>query len=194
MVSQGQRRYLLSGLNEYLVEKREAVRAQKKRTQEAGYPPNRYQAQVSSDDRTGVRKIQIRDFKLASDSGAAGGGFDLGPTPVELLFASLGSCIVSTFLNQAATRGVPLDSVEIAVSGQTDPRANLPNYSDVPNFPHAVSYVLRVVSSAPADTITELFEAAERLCPISVLFAKSQEVHGQLIHETLPVAVNSIAS
>jgi uncharacterized OsmC-like protein len=184
----------LSGLSDYLVEKREVVRAQKKRTQEASYPPNRYQARVAADDRTGVRKIQIRDFKLVSDSGPASGGFDLGPTPVELLFASLGSCLVSTFLNQAAARGVPIDAVAIDVSGQTDPRANLSNYADVPNFPHAVSYVLHVTSSAPSETITDLFEAAERLCPISVLFAKSQEIHGQLVHENLSAAVEAIAS
>jgi uncharacterized OsmC-like protein len=184
----------LSGLNDYLIEMREAVRAQKKRTQEAGYPPNRYQATVTSDDRTGVRKVRIRDFQLVSDSSPASGGFDLGPTPVELLFASLGSCLVSTFLNQAANRGIPIDSVDVDVSGQTDPRASLPNYPDVPLFPHEVSFVLRVNSSASKEDIREVFEAAERFCTVSALFAKSQDVHGELIHENLPDAVEAIAS
>jgi uncharacterized OsmC-like protein len=184
----------VSGLNDYLVEKREAVRTQKKRAQEVGYPPSRYQAHVTSDDRTGVRKIRIRDFQLLSDSGLASGGFDLGPTPVELLFASLGSCLVSTFLNQAATRGVPVDEVNIEVNGQTDPRASLPNYPDVPISPHDVSYVLRVKSAASMEAIRDVFEAAERYCTVSALFAKSQEVHGQLIRENPPNAVEAVAS
>jgi uncharacterized OsmC-like protein len=153
-----------------------------------------YGAHVRSYDRTGVRKIRIRDFQLVSDSGPASGGFDLGPTPVELLFASLGSCLASTFLNQAAARGVPIDQVEVDVQGKTDPRANLPNHPDVPNFPHEVSFELRVVSSASEEVIVELFEAAERLCPISVLFAKTQQVHGTFVHERPATLVDVAAS
>jgi uncharacterized OsmC-like protein len=184
----------LSGLNDYLVEKREAVRAQKLQTQQAGYPPHKYSAHVTTDDRTGVRKVRIRDFQLLSDSGPANGGFDLGPTPVELLFASLGTCLVSTFITQAANRGVPVDSIEIDVEGKTDPRANLPNYPDVPNFPHDVSFELRVTSPAATEVITEFFKAAERLCTISALFAKSQDVHGRLIHNRSEALVESFAS
>jgi hypothetical protein len=78
----------LSGPNDYMVDKRDAVRAQKKRTQEAGYPPDRYQARVTADDRSGARKVRIRDFQFVSDSGPASGGFDFGPTPVELFFVA----------------------------------------------------------------------------------------------------------
>ncbi len=184
----------MSGLNDYLTAKREALRAQKLKAQKAGYPPNKYGAKVTTDDRTGVQRIQIGDFHFLSDSLPKSGGFRLGPTPVELLFASLGACIVSTFVSQAATRDVPVDSIEIDVDGQTDPRGNLPNYPDVPDFPHNVTFELRVTSPAPHDVIEELFAAAERLCTVTNLFTKSQEVHGRLVHTGSKELVGSSAS
>jgi hypothetical protein len=45
----------------------------------------------------------------------------------------LGSCLTPVFLIQAADQGIPLDSLDVEVTGQMDGRAGQPGYEDVPS-------------------------------------------------------------
>lgn len=59
--------------------------------------------------------IRIRSHEIVVDQTIAGGGNDSAPTPLELLGASLGSCIAFYVRRFLRTRGLP-DNVSVEVS------------------------------------------------------------------------------
>jgi putative redox protein len=60
-------------------------------------------------------EINLRQHTLIADEPEEVGGTDLGPTPSELLAASLGSCIAITMRMYADRKGWPLDAVQVSV-------------------------------------------------------------------------------
>lgn len=162
-------------LQEYLVEKREAIERRKAIKNPS---PHQLQASVRAEGRSGVRRIRIRDFQIISDSDFDFAGYNLGPGSPELQLGVLGSCLTHIFLIRAAERGVPLDSLEVEVSGQIDPRAGKPGYEDVPVYPHNITYKVHITSSASEAEIAEVHDAVERTCPILNLLANPQQISG----------------
>ena len=67
--------------------------------------------------------IQIRSHQILVDQTRKGGGADSGPTPLELLGASLGSCVAYYVHQFLHVRGLPADSVRVVVAQTrtTDP-------------------------------------------------------------------------
>lgn len=175
------------GLNEYLVEKRQALAARQERLAAGEAPPHQLKATVRAEGRSGVRRIRIRDFQLISDSGPDFAGYNLGPSSPELQLGVLGSCLTHVFLIQAARLEVPLESLEVEVSGTMDPRAGRPGFPEVPIYPHQIHYTVHIVSPAPAEAITALHAEVERACPILNLLITPQTIHG-LIEHTQPAA------
>ena len=60
--------------------------------------------------------IRIRSHEIVVDQTARGGGSDSGPTPLELLGASLGSCIAYYVHQFLHIRGLKADGIRVAVS------------------------------------------------------------------------------
>jgi len=170
----------MSTLREYLGQKRVALLARREAAKANGSGPNIFNAKVTAEGRSGVRRIRIRDFQIISDSGPDFAGYNLGPGSPELQLGVLGSCLTHIFLIQAADRQVPLDSLEVEVSGQLDPRAGQPGYEHIPVYPHNISYTVHVTSPASEDEIAALHEAVERACPILNLLVNPQQINGRL--------------
>lgn len=170
----------MSTLNEYLAQKRQALLARRDRARTNGSGPQTLQAQVRAEGRSGVRRIRIRDFQVISDSPADFAGYDLGPGSPELQLGVLGSCLTHIFLIHAADREVPLDSLEVEVSGQMDYRAGQAGHEEIPVYPHNIQYVVHIQSPASAEVLAELHEAVERACPILNLLANPQTITGRL--------------
>lgn len=169
----------MSTLNEYLSQKREAIEQRKLNPTTT---PHVLEAQVRAEGRSGVRRIRIRDFQVISDSGPDFAGYNLGPSSPELQLGVLGSCLTHVYLIRAAEQGVSLDSLEVEVSGQIDPRAGQPGYEDVPIYPHNITYTVHVASPAAEDAITALHQAVERTCPILNLLINPQQIRGRVVH------------
>jgi uncharacterized OsmC-like protein len=172
----------MTTLNEYLAEKRLALAARQERLAAGEAEPNTLRASVRAEGRSGVRRIRIRDFQLISDSGPDFAGYNLGPSSPEIQLGALGSCLTHVFLIQAARLGVPLESLEVEVSGTMDPRAGRPGFEAVPIFPHDIRYSVRLVSPASPETIAELHQAVEQSCPILNLLVNPQTIHGVVEH------------
>jgi uncharacterized OsmC-like protein len=168
----------MSTLRDYLVHLRDTVRAHRQATKDAPLVPRTVGAKVTAMGGAGARKIQIRDFALISDAKPEAGGFDLGPTPVELLMGSLGACISSSFLHQAAMRQIPVDELVVDVTAQTDPRGSLTAYPDIPNHPHNIGFTVRVSSPATDDELQKLLDGAEQHCSVSNLIRAQETVTG----------------
>ncbi|WP_027579418.1 OsmC family protein [Bradyrhizobium sp. Ai1a-2] len=170
----------MSTLNEYLDEKRQAIAVRKSCIAAGDGVPMTLTARVRAEGRSGIRRIRIRDFQVISDSEADFAGYDLGPSSPELQLGVLGSCLTHTFLIQAATLGVPLDSLELEITGVFDPRAGSPGFEHVPIHPHEIRYVVFIVSSAAPTEIRVLREAVERNCPILNLLRQPQAIAGEV--------------
>ncbi|MEI7770961.1 MAG: OsmC family protein [Chloroflexales bacterium] len=172
----------MSTLNEYLAEKRLALAARQERLAAGDAQPHALHADVRAEGRSGVRRIRIRDFQVISDSGPDFAGYNLGPSSPELQLGVLGSCLTHVFLIQAARLEVPLESLEVEVSGEIDPRAGRPGFEDVPVYPHNLAYTVRIISPATPEAIAELHQAVERACPILNLLINPQSIHGVVDH------------
>ena len=61
------------------------------------------------------QSIKIRDHQLTADEPADQGGEDTGPSPQELLAASLASCTAITMEMYAQRKGWNIGDVEVAV-------------------------------------------------------------------------------
>ena len=184
----------MSGLREYLVQKRAALLARRAMAEaNGGGGPHQLAATVRAEDRSGVRRMRIRDFQVISDSGPDFAGYDLGPGSPELQLGVLGSCLTHIFLIQAADRQVPLDSLEVEVSGQMDPRSGKAGFEHIPVYPHNINYTVTLTSPASADDIAALHEAVEKACPILNLLLNPQQITGTVV-QSVPELVGAAAS
>jgi len=111
----------------------------------------------------GVRfTADIRGHKVTVDQPPQGGGTDAGPTPLELLPASLGTCVAFFVKQFLATRG--LDAAGLAVQVFVAPEAN----------PHRIGR-FEVAVSVPKGVPEQYREAVVRV-------AESCTVHHTLTH------------
>jgi organic hydroperoxide reductase OsmC/OhrA len=117
-------------------------------------------------DRTGVRPVRIRDHRIISDSGPGLGGADLGPGAPELLAGALASCLVHTYMVQAAQAAAAVDEVEAIVECDLDFRGVLDMPGGAPREPTNLRYRLAVTSDEPAARLRALADAVDRSCPL----------------------------
>lgn len=115
---------------------------------------------------TGARPVTIGKFHLVTDSAPGLAGHALGPTSPELLLGALASCLVHTYLIQAALTGTPLDEVAVSVSGTLDygPVVGLP--TDAPSQFSGITYSAHVTSPAGDAAVAGLHAAVELTCPV----------------------------
>lgn len=110
----------------------------------------------------GLRFVaQVRSHRIVVDQPSHAGGDDAGPMPVELLGASLGTCIALYVKQFCQSRGLPYDGmrVELEQHGAQNPnrigefvvRVVLP--TALPE--HYATLLERVVKSCPAHNTLE---------------------------------------
>jgi uncharacterized OsmC-like protein len=172
----------MTSLNHYLHEKRSAVLAREALIDAGSAGPNSLNAKVAAEGRSGVRRIRIRDHQIITDSPPDFAGYNLGPSSPELQLGVLGSCVTHIFLIQAAHRQVPIDSLEVEVSGKIDPRGGRPGHEDIPIWPHDIGYTVFLSSPAADEEVKALFEAVEKTCPILNLLKNPQTIRAEIKH------------
>ena len=170
----------MSHLNDYLAEKRAAVLARHAAIEAGTAQPLQLKASVKAEGRSGVRRLRIRDHQIISDSPPDFAGYNLGPSSPELQLGVLGTCVTHIFLIQAAERQVPLESLEVEVTGLIDPRGGKPGHEKTPIWPHEIGYTVHIDSPASREEIDALFEAVERNCPILNLLRNPQTIRAEV--------------
>ena len=109
---------------------------------------------------------QVRSHRVAVDQPRAGGGEDTGPKPIELLGASLGTCIAYYVQQFLLARSLPYEGMRVEVEQHAER-----NPSRVGEF------VVRVVLPAPLPNgYLELLERVVRSCPAHNTLARSTPV------------------
>lgn len=108
---------------------------------------------------------QIRQHRVMVDQPTAGGGGDSAPTPLELLGASLGTCVALYVQQFCQARSLPYQGMRVEVDphgahgriGRFDVRVVLPEALP----PHYAQMLERVARSCPAhNTLTQGAEVA----------------------------------
>lgn len=111
-------------------------------------------------------RTTARSFSIETDEPAPLGGTDAAVDPMELLLASLGTCLTIGWVTQAARRGVDFRDLSIEVEGDYDLRGYLSIDDEVrPGF-GAIRYTVHVDSDADRETLEEIRHAAERTSPM----------------------------
>ncbi len=115
---------------------------------------------------TGARPVRVGSHSFITDSAPGLAGHALGPTSPELLLGSLASCLVHTYLIQAVLLNLPLDQVEVEVTGQLDMSGVVGLPYDQPPRIDNITYVAHVQSTASPEDIARMHQAAEETCPV----------------------------
>jgi uncharacterized OsmC-like protein len=94
----------------------------------------------------------------------------------------LASCLNHSYLIQAAATETAINSIEVEVEATIDLRAGSPEHEATPVYPQDISYVVNIVSAAPAAKIEELRRRVEASCPILNLLRTPQTIVGRIDH------------
>lgn len=166
-------------LPEYLERKGALVEAYRARLREPDAAPTPLRASVTVAAGSGVRPIRIGDKLVTTDSGAALGGYGLGPSAPELLLGALASCLAHSALVIAADRGIAFEQLEVEVLGQLDYRGTLSVGDDRPVAPTGLSYTLRFAGAASDEEVAALQTELNRLCPVLLALTLPTTVEGR---------------
>lgn len=125
--------------------------------------------------------VNIRDFSLTADEPPSIGGTDAGPTPVELVLASLGTCQEIVYATYARILGIPLEGVAVHAEGRLDLRGFY-GVSDVSAGFEDVSFAVEIASPAPATEVARLVAAVNAHCPVLEILRQPIPVVGSYRH------------
>lgn len=111
-------------------------------------------------------RTTARSFTIETDEPAPLGGTDRGVDPMELVLASVGTCLTIGWITHAARRGVEFHDLEIEVEGDYDLRGYLALDGGVrPGF-DGLRYTVRVETEADDSTLEEIRKEAEAGSPV----------------------------
>jgi uncharacterized OsmC-like protein len=167
-------------LNEFLAEKRVAVRSLR---QSAAEDPTAKSMQANCRvlGRSGVREVRIRDYQIVTDTPAYFAGYGLGPSAPELMLGALASCLAHTAVIIAADNEVALEALTVEVSGKMHPFAQTLGLEHIPIPPHDISYTLHIDSSEPAERLTALHDQVRKRCSLYNLLKDPQPISGEIV-------------
>lgn len=157
----------MAKLDSFIARKAEALAA--RRAEWDGHPEKSTLTMTASAQVagiTGARPVTMGKFFLVTDSAPGLAGHALGPTSPELLLGALASCIAHTYLIEASLKNIPLDSVEIAVSGQIDYGPIVGLTAAEPARFHTITYRALIESPADPSVVEAMHRAVEETCPV----------------------------
>lgn len=124
-----------------------------------------FRTSTTWDDGARARTV-ARSFAIETDEPAPLGGTDQAVDPMELLLASLGTCLTIGWVTQARKRDVDFRNLSIDVEGDYDLRGYLALDEEIrPGF-SAIRYTVSVDTDAPEEVLDEIRRAAERTSPM----------------------------
>lgn len=127
-----------------------------------------------------VAVSKARSFEITTDEPEALGGGDTAVDPMELLLASLGSCLTIGWVTNANKHGIDYRNLRIKVSAPFDLRGYLDLDEDVrPGFPK-IDYEVEVDTDADEALLEEIKAAAEKTSPMFDNIAHGAPISGTI--------------
>lgn len=108
----------------------------------------------------------VREFEVTCDEPVESGGTNLGMNPVELLLASLGSCMTIAAFYLAPAQGINVSAFSVELEGDVDPDGFMGLNPDVRNGFSEIRITPHISCDAPADRAREFVELVASRCPV----------------------------
>ena len=105
------------------------------------------------------------DYTIPADEPIALLGTDTAPNPQMLLYAALNSCVLNTFVVNAAAKGIRIDSLRFDLEGELDLRGFLGIDSSVNPGYDELTLVCRVKGNGTKEQYQQCLEAGTRYSP-----------------------------
>jgi uncharacterized OsmC-like protein len=175
----------LEGLREFIAEKQLANQGAKPPEGPSRFAPviprtaDPLRAHIKVEGATGIRHIRtdVSNFQMVHDTPRYLGGHNLGPVPEEHILGVMITCLTHIYEMQAASKQVVLDTLELEVEGTLTSRIGSigtpPVYKDV-------RYTVHIGSPESKETIEQLQQAVEAICPIYNMLKDPQEIKGSV--------------
>ncbi|MDX1637530.1 MAG: OsmC family protein [Balneolaceae bacterium] len=126
---------------------------------------------------------KARSFEITTDEPEALGGGDTGIDPMELLLASLGSCLTIGWVTHANLHDIDYKNLKIKVSAPFDLRGYLDLDDSVrPGFPE-INYEVEVETDADEEILEQIKAAAEKNSPMFDNIANGAPISGTITHK-----------
>jgi uncharacterized OsmC-like protein len=110
--------------------------------------------------------VEAREFEFTVDEPPALGGSNSGPNPVEYLLGAWAGCLNVVVHTVSEERQIDLDSVDIEIHGDLDPRKFLGAAEDVRAGYQEIQVQIDVESDADEETLEALRAEVEERCPV----------------------------
>jgi uncharacterized OsmC-like protein len=112
-------------------------------------------------------EVKARQFSLMVDQPPDSGGEDAGPTPLEYLFFSLASCIVTIGLIKAFQERLPLRGIQVKIDGDVDTTVLMgKNTTDRSGF-QDIRVTVNVDGDMTKEEKEEFVRGVELRCPVT---------------------------
>lgn len=108
----------------------------------------------------------VREFDVVCDEPVESGGTNLGMNPVELLLASLGSCMTIAAFYLAPAEGIEVDAFSVELEGDVDPDGFRGVNPDVRNGLSEIRITPHISCDAPDDKARAFVELVASRCPV----------------------------
>ena len=124
-------------------------------------------------------ETRARSFTIETDEPSPLGGTDQAVDPMELLLASVGTCLTIGWVTHAARHGVEFRDLRIEVTGDYDLRGYLGIDQTRPGF-GAITYTVDVDTDADDATLEDIRKAAEAGSPMVDNTANTTPLQGSV--------------
>lgn len=126
---------------------------------------------------------KARSFEITTDEPQPLGGGDTGIDPMELLLASLGSCLTIGWVTNANFHNIDYKNLKIKVSAPFDLRGYLDIDENVrAGFPE-INYEVEVETDADEEILQQIKEAAEKNSPMFDNILNGAPISGSVKHK-----------
>lgn len=134
-------------------------------------------ADVVAKNRAGYRELRVREFHYIGDCGYSDGGQDAGVETQTTAAAVFASDLADSYINQAALRGIDIDSLTIEIHGQPDkvPTNRVP-------YNRNFLYTIYIDSPASDAELEQLAVEAEKNSSVVTLIKKAVDVPVNIVY------------
>lgn len=108
----------------------------------------------------------VREFDVVCDEPQESGGTNLGMNPVELLLASLGSCMTIAAFYLAPGEGIKVNTFSVELEGDVDPDGFMGLNPDVRNGFSEIRITPHISCDASKDKARAFVELVASRCPV----------------------------